>query len=204
MKEEDKNDEVFLLYGKFLVNFEHVCHIMRTGILYLLFPKPTPEQTRKNEILLEALAADQVRVKFMALITEEYQTTSTVFKLTKTISTVYEKLIPIRNSFAHGTSFIGTSNLMKEAEDGLLLLRHPKLKKAGLDLNFKRYEINTLKLSIELFERLKYAVAVVSVSVINEATKKVYADGYSPDKHHEGLSAELISLEKKLDGLINK
>ena len=197
MEKQNKNDEVYLLYGKFLVNFEHVCHIMRTGILYLIFPNPVPEQTRKNEILLEALTADQVRIKFMALVTEEYETTSTVFKLAKTISTVYEKIIPIRNSFAHGTSFIGTSNFMKEAEDGLLLLRHPKLKKAGLDLNFKRYEINTLKLSIQLFERLKYAVTVVSVSVINKASKKIYADGYSPDKHHESLSAELIRLEKK-------
>ncbi len=202
MQTVDKNDEIFQLYGKFLVKFEHVSHLMRTGILYLIFPKPTKKQTRQNEILLEALTADQVRNKFMALICEEYEQPSTVFKLAKTISSVYEKVIPIRNSFAHGTSFIGTSNVMKDAEDGLLLLRHPKIKKAGLDLNFRKYEISALKLGIRLFERLKYAVVVVSVSVINKSANKVYDDGYSPDRHHEGLSTELIELEKKLSVMI--
>lgn len=200
--DESKNDEVYLLYGKFLIKFEHVCHLMRTGILFLIFPKPTPEQNRQNEILLEALTADQIRIKFMALITEAFEPASTVFKLAKTISTVYEKVIPIRNSFAHGTSFIGASNFNKEAEDGLLLLRHPKLKKAGLDLNFKRYEINALKLGIQLFEKLTYAVTVVSVSVMNKLNKKIYADGYSPDEYHVQLSEELIRLEKKLEGLV--
>src|ERR1700712_4166202 len=107
MNEANKNDKVYELYGKFLVNFEHVSHLMRTCILYLIFPKPNPQQIRYNDILLEALTADQVRTKFIALIFEEFESASTVAKLAKTISSVYERAIPIRNSFAHGTSFIG-------------------------------------------------------------------------------------------------
>ncbi len=204
MKEEKINNEIYQLYGMFLINFEHVCHMMRTAIVYLVFPNPSPKQIRQNEILLESLTADQIRNKFLALISEDHESTSTLFKLAKTISNVYERIIPIRNSFSHGTSFIGSSAIMKDAQDGLLLLRHPKLKKTGLDLNFKRFEINALKLGIKLFERLKYAVGVVAVGVINKSNNKIYADDYSPDPHHEGLSSELLRLEKKFEVLLNK
>lgn len=204
MEESQQNNEVFELYGKFLVNFEHVSHLMRFTILYCIFPNASEKETRKNEILLESLTADQIRNKFLALITEDFKSDTELFKLSKAISMVYERMIPIRNSFAHGTSFIGASSIMKESKDGALLLRHPKLRKEGLDLNFRKYEISSLKSGIQLFERLRYAVGVVNVTIMSKHTNKIYADGYNPDQHLESLRLELIRLEEKLKILFKK
>src|SRR2546422_501370 len=131
MNQQTQNDELFKRYGQFLINFEYVSHLMRFGILYILFPKHTDKETRQNEILMESLTADQIRSKYMALIAEDFKADTEIFKLSKTISNVYERIIPIRNSFSHGTSFIGESSLIKDSKDGRLILRHPKLKKGG-------------------------------------------------------------------------
>ena len=202
MEEVSQNEKVFKLYGKFLVKFEYICHLMRFGILYLVFPNYSDKQTRQNEILLESLTADQIKNKFLALITEECDSKSETFKLSKIICNVYERIIPIRNSFAHGTSFIGNSPVMKDSKDGLLLLRHPKLRKEGLDLNYKKYEIAALEFGIQLFERMIYAVAAVSVTFVKKEGKPKYTDGYSPDLHFEALGKELLRMEKKLQGLL--
>lgn len=197
-----KNDEVIKLYGEFLINFESVCHLMRFGILHIIFPDHSDKQMRQNEILMESLTADQVRKKFIALLTDDFQSETEVYKLAKTVSDVYEKLIPIRNSFAHGTSYVGESTIIKEAMDGVLLLRHPKLKKDGLDLNYKKYEIDTLKLGVQLFERLKYAVAVISVTVLKKNGEKSISSDYDPTNHHISLSAELRQMYKKLSSYL--
>ena len=68
MKQENQNDELYKLYGQFLINFEYVSHLMRFGILRFKFPDYDARQTRQNEILMEALSADQIRNKFIALI----------------------------------------------------------------------------------------------------------------------------------------
>ncbi|MBK9938343.1 MAG: hypothetical protein IPP02_08110 [Chitinophagaceae bacterium] len=128
MKQQNQNDELYKLYGQFLINFEYVSHLMRFGIQYIIFPDHDIRQTRQNEILMEALTADQIRNKFMGLIAEDFNPDTEIFKLSKSISNIYQRIIPIRNSFAHGTSFVGESSLVKDSKDGQLIFRHPKLK----------------------------------------------------------------------------
>ena len=157
------NDEVIKLYGEFLIRFEFVCHALRLGILYIIFQEQTPKQIRYNEILMQNITADELRKKYSALMTEEFTKDSEMFKISTTISQIFEKLIPLRNSFAHGTSFIGKNQFLTDADDGLLLLRHPKLTKTGLDLNFKKIEIDTLKSSIKIFEKLQNTIFKIAV-----------------------------------------
>jgi hypothetical protein len=177
---------------------------MRFGILYILFPKHTERETRQMEILMEALTADQIRNKFMALVAEDFKQNTEIFKLTKTISTAYERIIPIRNSFAHGTSFVGQSSLVKDSKEGEILLRHPKLKKGGLDLNFKRFEINSLKLGIELFEKLRWAVSVVTITILNKYEGKQDSGSYDSNRHLELTRTSIEKLENKLNDLLKK
>jgi hypothetical protein len=204
MEQQNQNEELYKLYGQFLINFEYISHLMRFGILYIIFPNHTERQTRQNEILMESLTADQIRNKFMALIAEDFKSDTEIFKLSKTISNVYERIIPIRNSFAHGTSFIGKNPSIKDSKDGQLILRHPKLKKEGLDLNFKKYEINVLKLGIDLFEKLRYAVGVVTITIQNKQNDKQDSGTYNSDRHLELTRTSLEKLEKKLHDLLKK
>lgn len=79
MKQENQNDELYKLYGQFLINFEYVSHLMRFGILRIIFPNNDARQIRQNEILMEVLTADQIRNKFMALVAEDFKSTTEIF-----------------------------------------------------------------------------------------------------------------------------
>ncbi|MBK8611866.1 MAG: hypothetical protein IPL84_18530 [Chitinophagaceae bacterium] len=198
MKQQNQNDELYKLYGQFLINFEYVSHLMRFGILRIIFPGYDARQTRQNEILMEALTADQIRNKFMALIAEDFKSHTDIFKLSKSIPNIYQRLIPIRNSFAHGTSFVGESSLVKDSKHGQIILRHPKLKSVGLDLNFKTIDINALILGIELFEKLRYAVGVVTITIQTKINGKEDSGAYKSDRHLESTRLSLERLEKKI------
>ena len=204
MDQQKQIDELYKIYAQFLINFEYVSHLMRFGILYILFPNHTPRETRQNEILMESLTADQIRSKLMALVAEDFKPDTEIFKLSKTISNIYGRMIPIRNSFAHGTSFIGENPAIKDSKDGLLILRHPKLKKEGLDLNFKKYEINAMKLGIELFEKLRNAVVIVMVTVENKQQGKEDSVPYHSDRHLELTRYSLEKLDKRLQDVLKK
>ncbi len=202
MKQQNQNDELYKLFGQFLINFEYVSHLMRFGILRFIFPDNDARQTRQNEILMEALTADQIRNKFMALIAEDFKSNTEIFKLSKSISNIYQRLIPIRNSFAHGTSFVGEGSLVKDSKNGQIILRHPKLKSEGLDLNFKTIDINALKLGIELFEKLRYAVGVVTITIQNKQKGKEDSGTYNSERHLELTRLGLERLEKKLNSIL--
>lgn len=202
MKEQSLNDELYKLYGQFLINFEYVSHLMRFGILYIIFPDHDTRQTRQNEILMEALTADQIRNKFMALIAEDFKSDTEIFKLSKSVSNIYQRIIPIRNSFAHGTSFVGQSSFVKDSKDAQLILRHPKLKSKGLDLNFKTIDINALKLAIELFDKLRYAVGVLIITIQNKQKGEQDSGTYKSDRHLELTRLGLERLEKKLNAIL--
>lgn len=202
MNQQKQNVELYNLYGQFLINFEYVSHLMRFGILRVIFPDHDSRQTRQNEILMEALSADQIRNKFMALIAEDFKSNTEIFKLSKSISNIYKRLIPVRNSFVHGTSFVGESSLVKDSKEGEIILRHPKLKSEGLDLNLKKIDINALKLGIELFEKLKYAVGVVTITVRKKQERKEDSGTYKSDRYLVLTRLELERLEKKLNAIL--
>jgi len=199
-----KNEELYKQYGEFLINFEYVSHLMRFTILYLIFPDHSEKHTRQNEILMESLTADQIRNKFLALVTEDYAVDTVVYKLAKTISDIYERLIPLRNSFAHGTSFVETDNLPDNPRDALLILRHPKLRKTGLDLNFKAYQKDTLKLCVDLFAQLRNAVIFLTISIQNINQDKPDLTTYKYNSLLDSKKAALIKLEQKLIAVLKK
>ncbi len=198
MKQEPSNDELYKLYAQFLIKFEYVSHLMRVGITFILFPDHEERRKRHSEILLEGLTADQIRKKFMAFVAEDFKPDTEIFKLTKSISDAYEKAIPLRNSFAHGTTYIGENPLVKDSKDGQIILRHPKLKKEGLDLNFKKIDTDALKLGIELFEKLTFAVHVVTVVALDKLQKYEDSARYKPNKILKLTLSDLERLRKKL------
>lgn len=199
MEKLNEHDNIYKAYGKFLINFEHVTHLMRLGILYMLFPNPDERQENQNEILMESLTADQTRKKFLALVLLDYQPETELFKLSTSISLIYEILIPIRNSFAHGTAFIGISHKLKTLNNDEIALRHPKIKKNGLDLNYKTFNIETLDMFIKIFQELIQAILVVSIYIKKKSMNEIKNDEYDSERHME-LNRNLIDdLRKKLN-----
>jgi hypothetical protein len=141
---ENNDDELIMLYGEFIMRFENICSHLRYTILELLFKQHSVAEFRKVEILLEGLAADSLRRKALTLIIEEYGSVPEIIELSKDAYKEFEKIIPQRNSFAHGTSLINMFTLFKQLDNGYLTLKHPKLKSDGLDLNFLTYDVEKL------------------------------------------------------------
>lgn len=160
-----KDDEVIKLYGEFLINFELICSNFRFSTLLLLYP--TYDQTKINmvEIMAEGLTADQLKKKYLALLIEKFSTASQVYKLAKRLTNHFDKLIPLRNSLAHGTSFVGQADLIEGSKKGVLTLRHPKLTKDGLSLNFKHFNIATLKEVIKLLKDMRSSLTTLSILI---------------------------------------
>jgi hypothetical protein len=73
-----------------------------------------------------------LRRKANSLIIEEYKSAPEILEISKNAYKEFEKLLSLRNSFAHGTSLINKFTLFKEFDDGYLTLKHPKLKSEGL------------------------------------------------------------------------
>ena len=161
-----ENEATYRHYGEFLINFEYVCTLLRMGIRRIIFPEETPLQKTQAEILTEGLTADPVRKKYFALIQLTNSADSEIFKLTKIISEVFGDLIPVRNSFAHGTAYIGKSDLNEFSKDGVLALKHPKIKTKGLDIGIKEFDNETLKMGIEIFKSLNRAI--LKIIILND------------------------------------
>ena len=77
---------------------------------------------------------------------------------------VLDKMIPIRNSFAHGKSVIGKSEYLKESTDSTLLLQHFKIKKKGLDDTYKKFEILHFEVYLDFMNNLRAALVNLIVS----------------------------------------
>lgn len=158
---ENNDDELIRLYGEFIMRFENICSHLRFTILELLFRQYSQQEFRKVEILLEGLAADSLRKKASSLIIEEYGSVPEILNLSKEVYKEFEKIIPLRNSFAHGASLINKFTLFKEFDEGYLTLKHPKLKSDGLDFNFLTYDIDKLKTLVLKIQYLGNAVELV-------------------------------------------
>jgi len=142
--EENVNSELIKLYGEFVLKFEFVCSRIRFMFLKILYPNNDEKQRNIIEIMTEWLTADPLRRKVNALMIEFYGKESEIYETAFRISSKFIQFIELRNSFAHGTAFIGQYDFIHETQVGTIALRHPKLKKDGLDLNFKNF--NRIKL----------------------------------------------------------
>jgi hypothetical protein len=158
---KNSDDELIRLYGEFIMRFENICSHLRFTILELLFKQYSQQEFRKVEILLEGITADSLRKKTTSLIIEEYGSVPEILNLSKEVYKEFEKMIPLRNSFAHGTSLINKFTLFKEFDEGYLTLKHPKLKSEGFDFNFLTYDVDKLKALVVKMQYLGNAVELV-------------------------------------------
>lgn len=178
---ENNDDELIRLYGEFIMRFENICSHLRFTILELLFKQYSQQEFRKVEIILEGLAADSLRKKASSLIIEEYGSVPEILNLSKEVYKEFEKMIPLRNSFAHGTPLINRFTLFTEFDQGYLTLKHPKLKSDGLDFNFLTYDVEKLKALPLKIQYLGNAVELVYFVIKaqrddNEDKKSVFLD----------------------------
>lgn len=175
-----KDDEVIKLYGEVLINFELICSNFRFSILLLLYPIYDQTKINISEIMTEGLTADQLKKKYLALIIEKFSTASQIYKLAKRLTIQFDKIIPFRNSMAHGTSFVGKADIIEGSMKGTLTLRHPKLTKDGLNLNFKYFNITTLKEIIKVLKDMRSSLSTLSILIrqveLNEKSKKRFLE----------------------------
>ncbi|HMJ47844.1 MAG TPA: hypothetical protein VK498_10970 [Ferruginibacter sp.] len=188
-----KDKELIRLYGEFLVGFEFIFSKIRFSILYLLYPNYDAIQKNLCEIMTEGLTADQLRKKFIALIIERFTKKSDVYKSVQCINKLLPDLIELRNSFAHGTLFVGEHDFIHETKRGHLAVRHPKLKSEGLDLNFKSFNRKLLKSLIESIHKIRNAALKMTIIIKLE---KVNAN--ATRKFHDAIQNDLAPINIKL------
>jgi hypothetical protein len=186
------DQELTRFYGEFLVRFEFVCSRIRFLILYIVYPQYDNKQRNYIEILAEGLTADPLRRKMVALAIEKYSKESSIYKSAQKISKIFSDLVELRNSFAHGTIFIGQYDFIEETRDGTISLRHPKIKKDGLDLNFKTFDADRMKKIIKVLFALEKALASLTIIVKHPDRKPEW---YS--KYHQMIDKELDEIDKK-------
>ncbi|HET6225238.1 MAG TPA: hypothetical protein VFF27_03100 [Bacteroidia bacterium] len=188
----NKDKELIRLYGEFLVRFELVCSRLRFSLLNLLYPKYTNTEKNICEIMTEGLTADPLRKKFVALIIERFSKTSEIYKVADRTSKIFLNLIDLRNSFAHGTAFIGEHDFIQETKKGKLVIRHPKIKADGLDLNFKSFDSKLLKSLIQTFEKLEITISRITVLI-----KLAHYNESGKEKFYEAIYKDLDSIDPK-------
>lgn len=190
--ENNIDQELTRLYGEFLVKFEFLCSRIRFVILYILYPNFDTSQRNFVEIMTEGLTADPLRRKMLALAIEKYSKDSEIYKTTQRISSIFSEFIELRNSFAHGTAFIGQYDFIEETKEGTIALRHPKLKKDGLDLNFKNFDSIMLQKLIKVFFALEKALSNLTI-IIKHPDKNL--EWYNT--YHKTINAELDIINLK-------
>gem|GEM_PF-3033335 len=190
--EENIDKELTRLYGEFLVKFEFVCSRIRFVILHILYPNYDTTHRNFVEIMTEGLTADPLRRKMVALSIEKYSKNSDIYKAANKISSIFSDLTELRNSFAHGTAFIGQYDFIDETKEGTIALRHPKLKKDGLDLNFRNFDANSIQELIKVFSALEKALSSLTVIISCPDKKTEWYNIY-----HKKIDAELDSIKLK-------
>jgi len=144
------------LYGEFLTRFEFVCSRVRFAIWYLIYEDYDHSKRNVCEIITEGRTADPLRKKFLGLIVERFSKPSNMYKSADLFSRQFSEITELRNSFAHGTPFLGQYDFIEETKRGRLALRHTKIKSDGLhqydsiafsvpkSINFLQYLITSL------------------------------------------------------------
>lgn len=175
---QNNDDELIRLYEEFIMRFETICAFLRFTILVLFFPNYTQEQYRRIEILLEGIAADSLRKKVLCLIVEQYTDKSEIYKLAKEVYKQVEKIIPLRNSFAHGTPLLNKFSIYREFDDGHLVLKHPKLKTEGLDFNFITLNVDRLNTLVSNMQYLGNAVELLYMVIRQERSGNIITESF--------------------------
>jgi len=174
-KEEIQNQKA--LIGDFIIRFEQTCARIRFAILRICYPNWTVIQNNNIETLLEGLTADPLRKKLEALIFDNFPNEHEILSQSKKLSDKFEKVIPIRNSIAHGSMLIGWNNLEGKLSADTLLLKHSKSTRSGIDRNSMIINIKSIEkliIQTQLIESAYSILYVLTDEDINAENKELY------------------------------
>ncbi|MFP5039878.1 hypothetical protein [Parasediminibacterium sp. JCM 36343] len=164
---EKKEDILVRLYGSVLIKFENVTFKLRSIILEILYPKYSLEQLTFCEIMTEGLTADPLRKKLLALIISKYSDESLIYKYYFAISKHFSNTIEIRNSFAHGTIYIGYDENIYGGEIDSLSISHSKIKATGIDSNPKSFSTKKLNLLIAYLIEIEKSLKILFIFILH-------------------------------------
>jgi len=161
--EEIKNQTA--LIGNYIICFEQISAFLRYIILKICYPNYSKTQNNNIEILLEGLTADPLRKKLEALVYDNFPEEIELKRLNNELSKKFEKLIPIRNSIAHGTVLICSNGFDGELSSDTFLLKHSKATKTGIDRNSMIINLNSLQKLIKQIRQIDGAYCQLSVLI---------------------------------------
>ncbi|MBE9467888.1 MAG: hypothetical protein IMY72_06135 [Bacteroidetes bacterium] len=160
------------LIGEFVIRFEQICALIRLMILEVCYPNYTKLQNNNTETLLEGLTSDPLRKKLEALIYDNFPNDDEMLLLNKKISDKFNKIIPIRNSIAHGSMLMGWKNFKGELSADTFLLKHSKTTKKGIDRNSKIINIKSIEKLIKQINWIDIYYSTLYILIDRNKTKK--------------------------------
>lgn len=175
--EEIKNQTA--LIGNYIICFEQISAFLRFIILKICYPDYSKTQSNNIEILLEGLTADPLRKKLEALVYDNFPEEMELRKLNNELSKKFEKLIPIRNSIAHGSILVCYNGFDGELSSDTFLLKHSKATKTGIDRNSMIINLNSLQKLIIQARQIDGAYSQLGVLIdkdINDENKELHLD----------------------------
>ena len=102
-------DELYRAIGEFVVKFEHVCHALQIGVIFMLSKAGLSNQN-VAQILLAGLTAEPLRTLFESLVAETQQLNTVEKGILKDVLNRIQRLTQERNDIVHSTWFIGWGN----------------------------------------------------------------------------------------------
>ena len=106
-KYDNQVKELYAAIGKACVDFEHVCHALRTGILQMLQAHGLTNQ-KVSQVMMAELTAQPLLSIYQALIAETLKLTEIEKRICDQLcKQVKEELIKRRNDIIHATWFVG-------------------------------------------------------------------------------------------------
>lgn len=160
-EEDIKNQTV--LVGSYMVCYEQISAIIRSIILKICYPNSSSVQNNNIEILLEGLTADPLRKKLEALVYDNFKDEEDLLRLNKELSKKFEKLIPIRNSIAHGVISLCCKGFDGELSSSTFGIKHSKITKSGIDRNAIIVNLETLEKLVRQTRQIANAYHRLSV-----------------------------------------
>ena len=106
---KSQSDDLYRAYGRFAVQFEHICHATHNAITFLLHKEGLRNQQVAN-IFLAGMTADPLRTLFVSLVGEVKSLNKAEQQIFDNVINRFQKLTEKRNDIIHGTWFIGWAN----------------------------------------------------------------------------------------------
>ncbi len=105
-KYEEQTEDLYAAFGKFAVEFEHICNYLR-AITKTILAREGLQNERVMHVILAALTAEPLRTLVQSLIHETLTLSDTDKKIVRKLLNRMQELTKTRNEVLHGTWFIG-------------------------------------------------------------------------------------------------